>query len=617
MKKLICSILLLLSFISFALADIYTQDYNNFLTYSIADLRYCRQGGDCVLNNLSVNNFTTINIVSLNMTGNITAMWGTFDNITIGGTNIFSLFFPLSGKVGNTTAEIMGVCNASGYIINWNSSGMIQNWNSTGLIQEWNTIIPNYTTNGSILYQWNKTGNTSTEIYNVCNNQSFIKSENGSVIYIYNSSLWNYTSDEIYINKINQNFTLNVSKINETILDKIASASTTYYPNSTHVVGGTNTTGNITLMWYYDSLTYNITEGNGGNPLDFYINFTNVSNFNQIVLREYYLGSSSHTISVSLWDYNLNTWESYFSFVGQSGQTVLTVPVFDSSDHKNNGVVQLYLHHIQNGISSHVLYIDFAWLLQGTVASSTNLEGYARYNFGYNNFNGNGNFTTTDHITAGFLSGLLNWSNLTNVPRLGNTSSEIFGVCSNNSFILSSNGSVIYLYNTSWINQSGQIQEWNMIIPNYTTNGSIIYDWNTSWINQSGQIFNWSTLISSSGGGNTTDEIFAVCNNETFLKNENGSVIYDWNTSWINNTGLILNWSSELNSTGLIQNYSVSGTTYYSDEKYINKNASNTFVMNETKLNSTIQEKINESMGSGQKTVMYFLADQFCIGSPP
>lgn len=178
--------------------------------------------------------------------------------------------------------------------------------------------------------------------------------------------------------------------------------STTYYPNQTLVTGGTNATDNITEMWYYDGYFYNVSEGTGANPMDVYINYSNVSNFGQIVLREYYSGSANHYIQVQLWDNVNSVWENYFEFVGQTGQTIISVPVFDDTNHiGTDEKVQLRLHHVETGVSAHRLYIDFAWLVDGmNIGASTNLDGYARYNFNFNNFTGNGTYFSTGNITT-------------------------------------------------------------------------------------------------------------------------------------------------------------------------------------------------------------------------
>ena len=191
-----------------------------------------------------------------------------------------------------------------------------------------------------------------------------------------------------------------VQNTTESGVECLSVLSTTYYLNSSAVTGGSYTdSSDVEDAWYYDGVSLNFTEGNGVDPLDIYLNFTGVVDFSQLVMKEYYIGSASHTIQVEIWDYDDSTWESYFAFVGQTGMTQLSIPVYDSAEHINNSIVQVRLHHIQNGVASHRLYIDFIWLVDGSdVGSSTNLAGYAKYSFGYNDFVGNGYFNTTGDV---------------------------------------------------------------------------------------------------------------------------------------------------------------------------------------------------------------------------
>lgn len=236
----------------------------------------------------------------------------------------------------------------------------------------------------------------------------------------------------------------------------LVASSTTYYPNTTQTTGGTNTTGNITLMWYYDNSPYNVSEGTGANPMDLYINYTNVTDFSQWVIREYYAGSPNHFIQFQLWDYDDAIWENYFQIVGQTNMTIITIPVFDPSKHINNTIVQTRLHHVETGIAVHRLYVDFAWLIQGNnIGASTNLDGYARYSFQYNNFSGRGNFNTSGNVTATNISatqffGNLNWSWIQNAPAiqvfdqsLNTTDSVSFGNVTATNFLGNLNWSYI------------------------------------------------------------------------------------------------------------------------------------------------------------------------------
>jgi len=190
---------------------------------------------------------------------------------------------------------------------------------------------------------------------------------------------------------------------NETYLDAQL-ASTIYYANNSAVTGGSYTdTSDITDAHYYDGLSLNFTEGNGADPLDIVFNFTGVEDFSQLIMREYYMGSASHDIQVQIWDYDSSAWEDYFDFVGQAGYTIITIPTYDSADHLDpvDNNVTVRLHHVQNGITSHRLYIDYIWLVDGsTIGGSTNLDGYAKYLYGFNSFAGNGSFSSSSFIEA-------------------------------------------------------------------------------------------------------------------------------------------------------------------------------------------------------------------------
>ena len=187
--------------------------------------------------------------------------------------------------------------------------------------------------------------------------------------------------------------------------------STTYLANTSAVTGGSYIgSTNINATWYYNGASLNFSEGPGVNPMTVYINYTGVEDFSQWVTREYYGGSVSHHMVFQIWDYDSSSWESYDEIVGQTGMVWVTIPIFDPSNHISGGVVQTRYYHEQSGNPAHEFYIDVAWLIDGAnVGASTNLDGYARYVYGSNNFNGSGNFTTTgdiktDKVSFSFIS---------------------------------------------------------------------------------------------------------------------------------------------------------------------------------------------------------------------
>ena len=206
------------------------------------------------------------------------------------------------------------------------------------------------------------------------NGDYYFRTDN-SWVYLKTTGTWNYIAN----------------------LTGLPASSTTYYVNATAITGGTIANGTIASLYYYNNIVQQLNEGNGAAPLTFYMNFSGVASFDQIVIREYYLGSTSHNIKVQVYDYATSSWEDYYEFTGQVGYNVITIPCYDSSDHISGGLTQMRLYHVENGIASHRLYLDFAWLLKGNnVGASTNLAGFAKYLSGYNNFVGSGNTTANN-----------------------------------------------------------------------------------------------------------------------------------------------------------------------------------------------------------------------------
>ena len=369
----------------------------NNLTTAASGVNVTGANGNTYLtgNNINMDRAGPNYIQSTNVTGSLYLGAGGVTGIIgmIAGASINSIYI-------NGDALYLGADGIAGIIAIYDGGlkdSIVINANGTGI----NNTDPQHAldVNGSVYANMNVSApllNASCIILDneqVCNWTAI----NGSL----GSGTFNETEGVYVYNSTPYLIDFNASKMNETIDSRLA--VTTFYPNETLTTGGTNTTGNLTLLWWYDEETYNITEGNGPDPLDFYVNFTEVDAFSQLAIREYYDGSASHYIQVQVWDYDELAWHSYFEFVGQNGFTIITVPVYDAEEHigtgVDEGIVQVRLHHVQNGISSHRLYVDFVWLLKGgSIGASTNLDGYAEYSYGWNNFTGYGNFSTTGNI---------------------------------------------------------------------------------------------------------------------------------------------------------------------------------------------------------------------------
>lgn len=179
--------------------------------------------------------------------------------------------------------------------------------------------------------------------------------------------------------------------------------TTIYYPINVSTVYGTDTGGNnVGNLSYVDNQQYNVTENGGVNALEVRVNYSNVSTFNNIQIYAWYSGSSSHGISVELWDYSTSVWEQYFVFSSTSNFILYNLPVIDTAVHTQGGLVQLRFKHIENGVASHKLSIDLVILQNGLTLIGNGQGVDPRYLLvtGANNMTGNLTFTVGNGLNA-------------------------------------------------------------------------------------------------------------------------------------------------------------------------------------------------------------------------
>jgi hypothetical protein len=205
-----------------------------------------------------------------------------------------------------------------------------------------NTLVPNrfLTVNGTSNFtgdMWLKGINVSTWLYNQTQN-----SDNTWIIR-------NNTAD----------FNFNESKL-----------STIYY-NATQVASivGTIDAGTLADTQHqdgdYDSRTFNFTEEAGSPGLDLRMNFTNIEDFNQGIMRYYTSPLSGANPVIQIWDYNTSTWEDYPTMSESLSFATISQPVFDSLDHIDGGIVQMRIYKESNGNTNNHYYVDWIAISKG------------------------------------------------------------------------------------------------------------------------------------------------------------------------------------------------------------------------------------------------------------
>jgi hypothetical protein len=485
--------------------------------------------------------------------------------------------------------------NATAYLI-LNSTGLIKDWNASGWIKNQSTPetdplwSSNYTAYNS---SWSSTYNST---YNGYNSTGLIRDWNISGVLINYSGL-GYITKWLVPNTGN-GYLYNDSTyiyFNDTKL------ATAYYNASTvQAIVGT-TAGSIEDIQTYNDISYNVSEVNSNPGFDFRVNFTGVSNFNQIILRFNTLNVASESINVQLWDYTTSTWEGYATLTAVTGYNVKTIGVYDNSSHASGGIVQMRFFLNSMGANTHKFEFDWVAIANGfSTPSGAEIDPLSIHKDG------------TTQLTANWDAGAFNI-----------TAQSIFA---NN--ICYSNGTNAYTYNSTYAgyNSTGLIRDWNST--------GIIKDWNASGFitNQTGGLITWANanngtlaLWSQVMNGTVTNGLMSwsqavngtlalassIPTNNNQLTNGNnywnntyatfnktyadtlyyplGSNTYGYyNSSTLNSTaylilnasGLIKDWNAtgyimNWNSTGYIQNWNASGwiknqTTVETDPKAYN-----------------------------------------------
>ena len=153
--------------------------------------------------------------------------------------------------------------------------------------------------------------------------------------------------------------------------DTVESIATSIYYNATQsqAVAGTIDAGTIVDTQHqdanYDGTTFNFSETAGTPGLDLRINFTNITSFNQGVMRYKTSSLAGDYPIIQLWNYGTSEWEDYPEVAESLSFATITQPVFDATEHLQDGVVQMRIYKASNGNINNHYYIDWIAIIKG------------------------------------------------------------------------------------------------------------------------------------------------------------------------------------------------------------------------------------------------------------
>ena len=200
----------------------------------------------------------------------------------------------------------------------------------------------------------------------------------------------NWNGDE-WITYTEPNFIFNESKL-----------STTYYnATQSESIVGTIDGGSLEDTQHqdgkYDGNTFNFSEKAGSPGLDLRINFTGIDSFNQGVMRYKTSSLSGLYPIIQMWNYDDGVWEDYPSVSESKSFATIEQPVFDYSDHVQDGVAQMRIYKASNGNTNNHYYIDWIAIAKGYGTPAG--EEVDPYSWHRNSVD-SGNFNTTGNVTA-------------------------------------------------------------------------------------------------------------------------------------------------------------------------------------------------------------------------
>lgn len=265
----------------------------------------------------------------------------------------------------NTSGVMCGALPASSGITNGSDANLgtlnVTTKLNVGSVNFSTSIVPEGTnlyytdTRASGAYTWRLGGSV------VANNSQVVLGNGSGVIVTQSSLTVNYSVDTTVCRANGSNCP--------------SGAQTIYNATSSFNFSGiTNKTLSNTSI--ADGSTFDVIESSTAG-VDLRVNFTGVTSFDYIDMREKYSGVVANTLTLSLWNYNTSAWDTVETFMLQSvyvtsSSFILQNPYLNVS---NGSVVQARLTGPAVALSVNQLLVDYLVLRSNTGASGASLDG--------------------------------------------------------------------------------------------------------------------------------------------------------------------------------------------------------------------------------------------------
>ena len=358
------------------------------------------------INNLTIN-FNRLNSINSSFLLENTTLFNRLNSVNA------SLLIVNSTTLSiNTTANIQNLLNSTGIYSTFNATyeGNLDTNCSSGLCKELiyfaNGTLFNQTIFAELVNSTALTINTTANIQNLVNNSinssNYWDDYNVASDINFDNLTWTFGDNWNYISDINQ------WEFNETNL-----ATTYYNASQSSTTAGTIDGGTLANTEHsdgiYDGKTFNFSEESGSPGLDLRINFTRIEDFTNGVTRYKTSSLAGLYPIIQLWNYDTSTWEDYPSVPESLSFATITQPVFDSSEHISDNVVQMRIYKASNGNTNNHYYVDWIAISKGYgTPAGEEVDPYSIHRDGNISLTGNWD-AGAFNITAQFFHGLFDW----------------------------------------------------------------------------------------------------------------------------------------------------------------------------------------------------------------
>lgn len=153
-----------------------------------------------------------------------------------------------------------------------------------------------------------------------------------------------------------------------------AVAQKSFYPDTMTVNAGTLLQGTVADLSAVGGTDVIIQEATGANPLTATFAFSGVTEVTAFVFYGEYVGGAMHQVYVEVYNYVSSAWDLKLIIGTEGDKKWYSAPIYNANAYLSSGNMQVRFRHIQNGVASHQLTLDYVEINSGGSGGQTNVS---------------------------------------------------------------------------------------------------------------------------------------------------------------------------------------------------------------------------------------------------